>query len=223
MTEAITTRYGALAESTCCLSCGSAIGHVEAQPGQRCLDLGCGRGNDVMRMAERVGASGHAYGIDITDAMLDKARRTAEKLGVANVSFLKADLAALPLGDAEVDWVTSNCVLNHATDKAAVWREIARVLRPGGRFVVSDIYAIEPIPDQYRNDPEAVAECWAGAILKAEYLDAIAKAGLTDVDIIEESAPYVKGKVEVASFTISGIRPGSASPNSLRSKIQCCS
>lgn len=223
MTEAITTRYGALAETTCCLSCGSAIGHVEAQPGQRCLDLGCGRGNDVMRLAGRVGASGHAYGIDITDAMLDKARRTAEKLGVANVSFLKADLSALPLGDAEIDWVTSNCVLNHAGDKAAVWREIARVLRPGGRFVVSDIYAIEPIPDQYRNDPEAVAECWAGAILKPDYLDAIAKAGLTDVSILEESAPYVKGKVEVASFTISGSRPGSTASNSLQSKIHCCS
>jgi ubiquinone/menaquinone biosynthesis C-methylase UbiE len=176
-----------------------------------------------MRMAERVGPTGHVYGIDITDAMLDKARRTADKLGAANVSFLKADLASLPLGDGEVDWVTSNCVLNHASDKAAVWREIARVLRPGGRFVVSDIYAIEPVPDQYRNDPEAVAECWAGAIVKPEYLDAIAKAGLTDVSILEESAPYVKGKVRVASFTISGIRPGSASPTPLRPRKSYCS
>jgi SAM-dependent methyltransferase len=223
MTDAITTRYGALAESTCCLSCGSAIGHVAARAGQRCLDLGCGRGNDVLRMAERVGETGHAYGVDITDSMLEKARYTAKKLGVTNVSFLKADLAALPLGDAEVDWVTSNCVLNHANDKAAVWREIARVLRLGGRFVVSDIYAIVPIPEQYRSDPEAVAECWAGAILKSEYLEAIAQAGLTDVTILEESAPYLKGKVEVASFTISGIRPGSASPTPLRQQTKCCS
>lgn len=221
MTDAIEVRYGALAESSCCLSCGSAVSHVDAQAGQKCLDLGCGRGTDVMRMAERVGAAGHAYGIDITDSMLDKARRTAEKLGVQNVTFLKADLAALPLGDGEVDWVTSNCVLNHAEDKAAVWREIARVLKPGGQFVVSDIYAIETVPEEYRHDPEAVAECWAGAIPKSEYLEAIGNAGLTNVEITEESAPYEKGKIKVASFTLSGMRPGSL-PASQAARAECC-
>lgn len=215
MTQAIETRYGALAETSCCLSCGSAVAHIEAQPGQRCLDLGCGRGNDVLRVAERVGVTGHAYGIDITDSMLEKARRTAEKLGVHNVSFLKADLAALPLGDSEVDWVTSNCVLNHAADKPAVWREIARVLKPGGRFVVSDIYAATTIPEEFRNDPEAVAECWAGAVTRAEYLEAIARAGLTNVTVLEESSPYVKGKAEVVSFTISGTRPAPG-------RAKCC-
>jgi len=223
MTDAIEVRYGTLAESSCCLSCGSAVTHVTAQPGQRCLDLGCGRGTDVMRLAERVGESGHAYGIDITDSMLDKARRTAEKLGVKNVTFLRADLAALPLSDSEVDWVTSNCVLNHADDKAAVWREIARVLKPGGQFVISDIYAIEPVPEVYKNDPEAVAECWAGAILKSEYLAAIGDAGLTNINIFEESAPYEKGKIKVASFTLSGNRPGLAPASPLRAKVKCCS
>lgn len=207
MTQAIETRYGALAETSCCLSCGSAVAHIDAQPGQRCLDLGCGRGNDVLRLAQQLGDTGHAYGVDITETMLEKARRTAEKLGIGNASFIRADLAALPLEDAEVDWVTSNCVLNHAADKAAVWREIARVLKPGGRFVVSDIYAAAPIAEEYGNDPEAVAECWAGAIPKAEYLAAIAAAGLGNVAVLEESAPYVKGKAQVASFTVSGIRP----------------
>lgn len=223
MTDAIEARYNSFAESTCCLSCGSAIGYVAAQPGQKCLDLGSGRGTDVVRMAQRVGADGHAYGIDITDSMLDKARRTAEKLGVSNVTFLKADLADLPVGDAEIDWVTSNCVLNHAADKTAVWREIARVLKPGGHFVVSDIYAIEPVPETYRTDPEAVAECWAGAILKSEYLAAIGDAGLTNITIVEESAPYEKGKIKVASFTVSGTRPGVARSPALYARGMCCS
>ncbi len=222
MTDAIEARYSTLAESSCCLSCGSAITHVAADIGQRCLDLGCGRGTDVMRLAQRVGPVGHAYGVDITDSMLDKARRTADKLGVNNVTFLKADLAALPIGDAEVDWVTSNCVLNHADDKRAVWKEIARVLKPGGRFVVSDIYATEPVPEAYRNDPEAVAECWAGAILKSEYLDAIGSAGLTNISILEESAPYEKGKIKVASFTISGTRPGNVGSAALKAHVRCC-
>lgn len=223
MTDAIEARYSTLVESSCCLSCGSAIAHVAADIGQRCLDLGCGRGTDVMRLAQRVGSAGHAYGVDITDSMLDKARRTAEKLGVNNVTFLKADLAALPIGDAEIDWVTSNCVLNHADDKRAVWKEIARVLKPGGRFVVSDIYAIEPVPEAYRNDPEAVAECWAGAVVKSEYLDAIGAAGLTNISILEESAPYEKGKIKVASFTISGTRPGNVQPAALKARVRCCS
>lgn len=223
MTDAITTRYGALAESSCCLSCGSAVQYVEALAGQRSLDLGCGRGNDVLRLAERVGATGHAYGIDITDTMLDKARSTAEKLGVTNATFLKADLTELPLGDAVIDWVTSNCVLNHASDKLAVWQEINRVLKPGGRFVVSDIYSLEPVPEQYRNDPAAVAECWAGAVTKAEYLETIAKAGLVGVSILEESAPYAKGRIAVSSFTISGVRLGVTSPFPGRTRNSCCS
>ena len=223
MTEAIQTRYGALAESSCCLSCGSAVSHISATQGQICVDLGSGRGADVLRMAELVGETGHAYGIDITDTMLEKARRTAEKLGVRNATFLQADLAALPLPDAQVDWLTSNCVLNHAPDKSVVWREIARVLKPGGQFAVSDIYAIEPVPEIYRNDPEAIAECWAGAILKSEFLAAIAGAGLTNITILEESAPYEKGKVKVASFTIMGSRPGAPRSVAHNARVRCCS
>lgn len=223
MTEAIETRYGSLADSTCCLSCGSAVGYVTATAGQTCVDLGSGRGTDVLRLAEQVGPEGRAYGIDLTEAMIDKARRTAEKMGITNAIFLRADLASLPLADREADWITSNCVLNHADDKRAVWREIARVLKPGGRFVISDIYAAAPVPEQYRNDPEAVAACWAGAVIKSEYLAAIEAAGLSDVEILEESAPYDKGKIQVSSFTITGARPGPKRPAALAARARCCS
>jgi arsenite methyltransferase len=219
MSEAIETRYDALAEGSCCLSCGMAAGHVTATPGQTCVDLGSGRGTDVLRLAEQVGPEGHAFGIDITLGMLEKARKTAAKLGVTNATFLHADLEALPLPDASIDWVTSNCVLNHASNKLKVWREIARILKPHGRFVVSDIYAVEPVPEAYRNDPTAVAECWAGAVVKDEYLATLAEAGFVDVTIIEESQPYDKGKTVVASFTIAGTRPGASNLGEPRG---CC-
>lgn len=208
MTQAIQARYGELAESSCCLSCGSAATMCEATPGQVCVDLGSGRGNDVLRLAERVGPTGHAYGIDITDAMLDTARKTARKLGVENATFLRSDLEHLALPDASADWITSNCVLNHAADKAQVWREIARVLKRGGRFIISDIYAVDGVPEEYRNDADAVAECWAGAVTRAEYLGHIEAAGLIGVQVIEESEPYDKGKVRVVSFTLTGRKKG---------------
>jgi arsenite methyltransferase len=222
MTNAIETRYATLAESSCCLSCGSAVGYVQAKPGQVCVDLGSGHGTDVLRLANDVGPTGKAYGIDITEEMLSRARRTAAKLGVDNAEFLRAELEALPLGDSIADWVTSNCVLNHAGDKARVWAEIARVLRPGGRFVVSDIYAVEPVDERFRNDPAAVAECWAGAIQRPEYLAAIAGAGLVDVEILEESAPYRKGEALVASFTITGARSGAHRLPISAGPARCC-
>jgi len=207
MIEAIQMRYDALAESECCLSCGGAVSAANPQPGEVCVDLGSGRGADVLRLAEAVGPSGHAYGVDVAEAMRDKARRTAEKLGIANATFLASSFDRIALPDAVADWIVSNCALNHAADKPAVWREIARILKPGGRFVVSDIYAVADVPAVYRDDPEAVAECWAGAVRKDEYLAHIALAGLAEVRILEESKPYEKGKVTVASFTLTGKRP----------------
>lgn len=176
-------------------------------PGQTCVDLGSGRGTDVLRLAGQVGPEGRVYGIDVADGMLDKARRSAEKLGLTNVRFVRSELEALDLPAETADWLISNCTLNHAGDKQKVWIEINRVLKKGGRFVVSDIYAVDPIPEEFRNDPEAVAECWAGAIPRDEYLRCIEDAGLTGVRVLEESAPYEKGKTRVASFTIAGMRP----------------
>jgi len=202
--QAIRSRYSALAEASCCLSCGGAVAHANAQPGEICVDLGSGRGQDVLRLAEAVGADGKAYGIDMTESMLRRGRTTAAKLGLSQAQFMRAQLDALPLPSDHVDLLVSNCTINHAPDKAAVWREIQRVLVPGGRFVVSDIYAIEEVPAPYRDDPAAVAACWAGAQTRARYLATVRAAGLTELAVIEESEPYDKGAVVVASFTLAG-------------------
>jgi len=204
--KVINIRYTGLAESECCLSCGGAINYAKAKPGEVCVDLGSGRGTDVLRMAEEVGETGFAYGIDISDGMLEKARRNAEKLNISNVKFVRSELEKIDLPDQVADLVISNCTINHAADKQAVWHEIHRILKKGGRFVVSDIYATQPIAEQYRNDPAAVAECWAGSVTKQEYLFQLDKAELGAIKIIEESKPYAKGNAEVVSFTITGIR-----------------
>ena len=200
----INKRYSELAESECCLSCGGAINYAEPKPGEVCVDLGSGRGTDVLRMADSAGETGFVYGIDISDGMLEKARRNAEKFGATNVHFVRCELEKLELPDRVADLVISNCTLNHAADKQAVWNEIHRILKKGGRFVISDIYATTPIAEEYKNDPVAVAECWAGAVTRTEYLLQLEKAGFNIVEIIEESAPYSKGNAEVASFTIAG-------------------
>ncbi|MDP4207982.1 MAG: methyltransferase domain-containing protein [Bacteroidota bacterium] len=203
----INKRYSDLAEGTCCLSCGGAINHSKPQPGEVCVDLGSGRGTDVLRLAEDVGENGFVYGIDVSDGMIEKANRNKEKLNVRNVEFVKSDLENINLPSKTADLIISNCTINHASDKDAVWREIYRILKPGGRFVISDIYSLKPVPEEYRNDPVAVAECWAGAVTKREYLQTIEDTGLALISIVEESQPYAKGKIEVASFTILGIRP----------------
>lgn len=204
ITEAINERYTSLSETSCCLSCGGAINHAKAQSGEVCVDLGSGRGNDVIRLAEDVGEKGYVYGIDISEGMIAKANANLEKFEVQNAKILKAELESLPLRNDSVNLIISNCTINHATDKPAVWSEVYRILKKSGRFVVSDIYATQPIADEYRNDPAAVAECWAGSVTRAEYLTMLENAGFTDIKIFEESEPYAKGQAEVASFTISG-------------------
>ncbi|MFO7655608.1 MAG: methyltransferase domain-containing protein [Bacteroidales bacterium] len=205
----IEKRYNQLAEESCCLSCGGAVNHANPRVGEICVDLGCGRGNDVLKMAAQTGSSGFIYGIDISDGMLDKARRTAEKLGINNVKFIRSNLETLALEDNSVDLLISNCTINHAADKKAVWKEIFRVLKTGGRFVVSDIYSDKEVPEEYRNDPVAVSECWAGAVTKEEYLRTLVIAGFKSIDLIEESNPYPKGKIYVSSFTFAGYKSNS--------------
>jgi ubiquinone/menaquinone biosynthesis C-methylase UbiE len=200
----INKRYSDLAESACCLSCGGALNFSNPQPGEVCVDLGCGRGNDVIRMAQTVGEKGLAYGIDISDGMLEKARNNAERLEVTNVQFVKSELEEIKLPSGIADLVISNCTINHASDKLAVYKEIFRILKKGGRFFISDIYSLKEVPEEYRNDPAAVAECWAGAIEKDFYLNILEQAGFKNITIMEESQPYAKGKIEVASFTIAG-------------------
>jgi ubiquinone/menaquinone biosynthesis C-methylase UbiE len=200
----INKRYSKLAESSCCLSCGGAINFAEPQAGEVCVDLGCGRGNDVLRMAESVGENGFVYGVDISDGMLEKAKANADKFGYTNVKFVKSELEQIDIADMQADLIISNCTINHASDKLKVWHEIHRILKKGGRFSISDIYSLEDVPEEYRNDPIAVAECWAGAIRKDIYMNILNEVGFVDVNIIEESVPYEKGKIQIASFTIVG-------------------
>ncbi len=202
----INKRYSELAESTCCLSCGGAINYSEPLPGEVCVDLGSGRGTDVMRLADKVGEKGFVYGVDISDGMIKKAVATAERLGVKNVKFLYSTLEEISLENKTADLVISNCTINHSSDKQTVWNEIFRILKTGGRFVVSDIYSSDPVPEEYRNDPVAVSECWAGSVTRTEYLEQLKSAGFNDINIIEESQPYNKGKIMVSSWTITGIK-----------------
>ena len=203
----INKRYSELAETSCCLSCGGASNFAEARTGEVCVDLGSGRGTDVLRLAEEVGIDGFVYGIDISDGMIQKAKSTAERLGITNVDFIQSPLEKINLGDGIASLVISNCTINHASDKQAVWNEIFRILKKGGRFVVSDIYATDPIPEEYKNDPVAIAECWAGSVTRDEYLEQLESAGFSGIRIIEESAPYEKGKTTVSSWTITGEKP----------------
>jgi arsenite methyltransferase len=204
----IDKRYSTLAESNCCLSCGGAINYSRASKGETCVDLGSGRGTDVLRLAETVGDSGFVYGIDISEGMLQKARNTAKHLSATNVRFINSPLEKINLASSTADLVISNCTINHSSDKQAVWNEVFRILKMGGRFVVSDIYSVNPVPDTYRNDPVAVSECWAGAVTRDEYLEQLEKAGFTSVSIIEESNPYEKASITVCSWTIAGNKPG---------------
>jgi arsenite methyltransferase len=202
----INKRYSKLAESACCLSCGGAINYAEARLNEVCVDLGSGRGTDVLRLAEVTGKDGFVYGIDITDGMVQKAISTANRLGVTNVDFIQSPLEKIKLDDNIADLIISNCTINHASDKQAVWNEVFRILKKDGRFVVSDIYSSNPVPEEYRNDPVAIAECWAGSVTREEYLEQLTLAGFDSIRIIEESDPYEKGKVMVSSWTIAGTK-----------------
>ncbi len=199
-------RYDTLADDNCCLSCGGAINYSKAQAGEVCVDLGSGRGTDVLRLAEQVGMDGHVYGLDISEGMIAKALRNAKKTGIENVSFKKCNLEALPLRKETVDLVISNCTINHANNKQNVWNEIYRILKKGGRFVISDIFSMQPVPEKYKNDPVAVSECWAGAVTREVYMEQLKQAGFSNVTVIEESKPYKKGEVDVSSFTIAGYK-----------------
>jgi arsenite methyltransferase len=206
MDDAVKIRYSRLADESCCLSCGGALEKSGAARGEICVDLGSGRGTDVIRLAEIVGHTGFVYGIDATPEMVSKGLTAAKKLGIENIEFILAELEEIPLESGLADLIISNCVINHVNRKDRVWAEIFRLLKKGGRFVVSDIYSVEPVPEEYSSNPAAVAECWAGAVTRDEYLETLKRAGFKKVEIIEESKPYEKGKIGVCSFTLSGIR-----------------
>jgi SAM-dependent methyltransferase len=167
------------------LGCGVPTAVADLHAGEVVLDLGSGAGADVLISARRVGASGRAIGLDMTDEMLDLARRNANEAGVVNVQFVKGHIEEIPLPDASVDVVISNCVINLSADKPAVLREAARVLRPGGRLAVSDVIADPDMDAATRADMQQWTGCIAGALTRDEFERALAGAGLTDIEIRE--------------------------------------
>jgi SAM-dependent methyltransferase len=170
------------------LSCGNPTATANLRPGEVVVDLGSGGGIDVLLAAKKVGPTGRAIGVDMTDEMLERARRNAEKAGAANAEFKKGTIDALPLEDASADCIISNCVINLATDKRAVFREMARVLKPGGRVAVSDIALKKPLPPEISQDLLAYVGCIAGAIPIEEYREGLKAAGFAHVEIIDSGA-----------------------------------
>src|SRR5688572_951586 len=165
------------------LGCGNPTALAELRPGERVLDLGSGGGIDVLLSARRVGPEGFAYGLDMTDDMLALAEQNRQKAGAENAAFLKGEIEAIPLPDAAVDVIISNCVINLSADKGQVLREAFRVLRPGGRFAVSDVVVQGELPDELRTDMEAWVGCVAGALEDGEYRRLLAEAGFGDVEV----------------------------------------
>lgn len=165
------------------LGCGNPIAVADLHPGERVLDLGSGGGIDVLLSAKRVGPTGRAFGLDMTDEMLTLAQRNAAEAGATNVEFLKGQIEAIPLPAGSVDVVISNCVVNLAADKPSVFREIARVLRPGGRIGITDIVAEDALTPQQRAERGNYAGCIAGALSFSEFEAGLREVGLTDVSV----------------------------------------
>jgi SAM-dependent methyltransferase len=166
------------------LGCGNPVAVAELREGETVLDLGSGGGIDILLSARRVGPTGRAIGVDMTDEMLALARRNAQEAGAANVEFRKGTIEALPLDDSSVDVVISNCVINLASDKAAVFAEIARVLKPGGRMGVSDVVADDLLSAEQRAERGSYVGCIAGALSFREFRTGLTAAGLTDVELV---------------------------------------
>jgi len=182
----------AVPEAELGLSCGDPVAFSHLRPGDVVLDLGSGGGKDVFLAAQKVGQLGRAIGVDMTPEMLVLARRNAETFrqatGLASVEFREGEIESLPVEDASVDVVISNCVINLSPDKPQVFREIHRVLKPGGRMVVSDIVLNRPLPSELRDDAGLYAACIAGAALREDYLAAIRAAGFRSIEVLTDRA-----------------------------------
>jgi ubiquinone/menaquinone biosynthesis C-methylase UbiE len=211
---------------TASLGCGVPTAVADLHEGETVLDLGSGAGADVLISARRVGATGRAIGLDMTDEMLALARENAKLAGAANVEFVKGHIEEIPLADATVDIVISNCVINLSGDKQAVLHEVARVLRPGGRFAVSDVIADADMDEAARRDMQQWTGCVAGALTRAEFESALASAGLVDVEIRETHRVHEHAAAAIvrAVKPAAGCCPASAFESCCDSaeKADCC-
>jgi SAM-dependent methyltransferase len=198
------------------LGCGNPQAIAALTPGETVLDLGAGAGFDCFLAARQVGPEGRVIGVDMTPDMLAKAKENAEKLGAKNVEFREGTIEALPVEDACVDVILSNCVINLSPDKPAVFREAMRVLRPGGRLAISDVVALRPLPATFRESPEIYASCAGGAATVDELTSMLKSAGFEDILIvvnpesrafIAEWLPGSQAEDYVASASIEGRKP----------------
>ena len=185
------------AEANLGLGCGAPLGFLALKPGETVLDLGSGPGLDVFLAARQVGPEGRAIGVDMTPAMLERARASAAKIGLSHVEFREGRLEALPVESASVDAVTSNCVINLVPDKRAVFADVARVLRPGGRMVISDILLDGRLPPAVEKDLLAYVGCVSGAMRREEYFALVGAAGLIDVEVLRD-VDYLAGLIQSA-------------------------
>ncbi len=206
--------YGALdadvvAGANLGLGCGLPTRHADIRPGETVLDLGSGAGIDAFLAARAVGPSGRVIGVDFTPEMIERARANAATGGHGNVDFRQGDIEDLPVDAGSVDLVLSNCVLNLVPDKARAFAEIHRVLRPGGRFVISDVVSFGPVPERVRTDMALWAGCVAGAMDRDGYLDLIRAAGFADVaEVASTVYDAFRGDDHgVMSITVRGVRP----------------
>jgi arsenite methyltransferase len=186
------------------LGCGNPVALASLKEGETVLDLGSGAGFDCFLAAEKVGKGGRVIGVDMTPEMIAKARENAQKGGYENVEFRHGDIERLPVEGGEVDVIISNCVINLAPDKLKVFREAFRVLKPGGRLMVSDIVLLKELPDAVKKSADAYAACISGALLKEQYLGAIAAAGFGEVQVVGEIAfpeEFLAGDPLIQSLT----------------------
>jgi len=213
------------------LGCGNPVALASLKEGETVLDLGAGAGFDCFLAADKVGKNGKVIGVDMTPEMVEKARENVEKGGYDNVEFRLGEIEHLPAADNSVDTIISNCVINLAPEKGRVFQEAFRVLKPGGRMMISDIVLLKELPDEILNSIEAYVGCVSGAILKDKYLKAIEEAGFQDVRIVDETSfptsslandPTIKDFIEkyniplekveevansIQSIKVSGIKP----------------
>lgn len=174
------------------LGCGNPVAIASLKEGEVVLDLGSGAGFDAFLASPKVGETGRVIGVDMTDEMLDKAAENAQKGGFTNVEFRKGDIEDLPVDDDSIDVIISNCVINLAPDKTKVFSEAHRVLKPGGRLMVSDVVLTKPLPEEIKDDKDLLVGCISGAILKEDYLKMLEETGFSNVKIYKEAPAFLE-------------------------------